>query len=255
MGENLNSAKEMLADASSLIIELEKDISKFFMSKPYKTIVEHNSKTRADTHKIKLTQEIPGQFRSKARHIASDIRSSLDHVGFAAALAQGKANPRKTYFPFAKADTEESNVRKGNCKDIPQEIFDVFWGFRPFIGGDDVLWALNEIANCNKHRSVVPVGHGLGGQHMMKNFKCDGLCHEMAFPPRWDAANNEAILCIVDSSANTTYDIRLSFDICFGDISVVKGYPVVNTLRYLHKKANEIILASEVKGKQLGYFA
>lgn len=53
MSENLNSAKEILADASALIIELESDISKFFLSKPYKTMVEHNAKTNADIHKVK----------------------------------------------------------------------------------------------------------------------------------------------------------------------------------------------------------
>ncbi|NVK74890.1 MAG: hypothetical protein HWE24_15580 [Oceanospirillaceae bacterium] len=254
MSTDLGSAKEMLADAKTLLEELEASAASFFQSRPYKTVIEYNSKNGSDTHKIKLTQQVPGQFRSKARHIASDIRGSLDHVGYAAALSSGKNKPRKTMFPFAKSEDEESNVRKQNCKDLPSEIFNEFWSFKPFIGGDSILWSLNEIANCNKHRSIVPVGHGLSGGQMVRNFHCDGLCHEMAFPPRWDINNNEAVICVVDSRATTTYDMQLGFNLCFGEIEVIQGRPVIDTLKYLLKKAEEIVERAELKGKEIGLF-
>lgn len=254
MSENTNSAMKVLNDASLLIDNLERDIKTFFQSAPHQRVIEHNAKTGADTHKIKLVREIPGQFRSTARHIASDIRSALDHVGYAAAIATGKSNPKKTYFPFAKAESEASNIRKRNCKDFPQEIFDVFWSFKPYSGGDDTLYALNEIANCNKHRSVVPVGHGMGGQQMMTNFSCDGFCHSMAFPPTWDTSKNEAILCVVDSNANTNYDIHLSFEICFGDIKALGGQSTLRVLRYLLDVTKAIILAADAEGVKMGLF-
>jgi hypothetical protein len=163
MSNNINSAVELLSDAGTQIDELALKIEHFFQSNPYQRIIEHNAKIGVDTHKIKLTREIPGEFRSKTRHIASDIRSSLDHIAYAAGVATGKLKPKKTLFPFAKAEGEELNIRKKNCIDYPQEIFDIFWNFKPYLGGNETLYALNEIANCNKHRSVVPVGHGLGG--------------------------------------------------------------------------------------------
>lgn len=254
MSENTNSAIEILNDASTLIDDLEREVEHFFQSNPYQRIIEHDAKTSTDTHKIKLIREIPGQFRSKTRHIASDIRSSLDHLGYAAAIATGKLNPRKTYFPFAKAESEASNIRKQNCKDFPQEIFDVFWSFKPYLGGDEFLYALNEIANCNKHRSVVPVGHGLGGNQMMTSFSCDGLCHSMAFPPAWDISENEAILCVVESAANTNYEIQLGFDICFDDIDILRGHSVLGVLRHLCGVAKAIINAVDAEGVRIGIF-
>jgi hypothetical protein len=254
MSESINSALEILNDASILIDDLEREIADFFKLNPYRRVVEHNSRTRADTHKIRLIREMPGQFRSKARHIASDIRSSLDHVAYAAAIATGKKAPRFTYFPFARSVTEASNVKSSRCKDYPQEIFDVFWGFEPYLGGNDTLYSLNEIANCNKHRSVVPVGQGLSGNQMMTNFSCDGMCHFMAFPPTWDSSKNEAILCIVDSAANTNYDIQLGFDICFGDIEILRGQSVLGVLRNLFSLSGSIIQAAKEEGIRIGIF-
>lgn len=254
MSTKLDSAKEMLADAQALLEELDKSVTSFFQASPYKTVIEYNAKNGSNTHKIKLTQELPGRVRSQVRHIASDIRGALDHVGYAAALCSGNSKPRKTMFPFAKSIDEERNVKTRNCKDLPEEIFNEFWGFKPYIGGDNVLWSLNEIANCNKHRAVVPVGHGLFGEQMARNFHCDGLCHEMAFPPRWDVNKNEAIICVVDSRATTTYDMQLGFSLCFGEIDVVKGQPVVDILKYLLQKAKDIVESSEKKGKELGIF-
>lgn len=246
---------EILNDAKDQISKFENEINSFFQSNPYKRVIEHNTKESTDTHKIKLIREIPGQFRSRTRHIASDIRSSLDHIGYAAAIASGKINPKKTYFPFGKSIDEENNLRNRNCKDYPKEIFDVFWSFKPYIGGNSLLWALNEIANCNKHRAIVPIGHGLAGGQMMDHFSCDGLCHFMGFPPIWDSEANEATLCIVDSTANTNYEISLTFGISFGDIDIVKGTPILDTLKALHNLAERIILASDAEGIRIGIFA
>jgi len=33
----------------------------------------------------------------------------------------------------------------GRAKDLPKEIHSLFCGFQPYRGGDDVLWALNEV--------------------------------------------------------------------------------------------------------------
>ncbi|MFT0547876.1 hypothetical protein ACMHYO_16295 [Allopusillimonas ginsengisoli] len=255
MSENLNSASAMLDDASAEIEELEKQVAIFFDSQPYQRVVEHDARTRSDTHKIKMTRQIPGQFRSKARHIASDIRSSLDHIGYASAIATGKSKPKKASFPFARSADEATNVRKRNCQDLPDEIFDVFWSFQPYLGGDNILWALNELANCNKHRSIVPVGQGLSGAQMIHNFSCDGICHELAFPSQWDTEKSEAILCVVDNAANTNYNIQLGFDIWFGEIDVLRGQPVIPVLKYFEKLARNIVRAADSEGVRIGIFS
>ena len=255
MSDNLNSASVILDDASAEIEEFEKQVAIFFSSQPYQKVVEHDARTKSDTHKIKMTRQIPGQFRSKARHIAYDIRSSLDYIGYASAIATGKSKPKKTYFPFARSADEADNVKKRKCQDLPDEIFDVFWKFQPYLGGDNTLWALNELTNCNKHRSVVPVGHGLSGGQMMGNFSCDGMCYEMAFPPHWDTEKSEAILCVVDSAANTNYNIRLGFDIYFGEIDVLRGRPVIPVLKHLEKLARNIVRAADSEGVRIGIFS
>lgn len=252
---NTKSAREILSEATAQIDVFERQVVEFFNSQPYQRVIEHNAKTRVDTHKIKLVREIPGQFRTSARHIASDIRSSLDHIGYAAAIATGKSNPRRTYFPFARSASEENNIKNSNCADFPEDIFKVFWSFKPYLGGDDTLWALNEIANCNKHRTIVPIGHGLAGGQIITNFRCDGMCYEMAFPPFWDRERNEAILCIVDSCANTSYSIQLGFDICFGDINVLNRHPVIPVLKYLRDIADKIICTAEKEGIRIGIFS
>ncbi len=253
MTDYLISAKEMLNDAKVGLQELEYEMGVFFQSKPYQSVVERDSKRNVDTHKIKMDREIPGKFRSKTRHIASDIRSLLDQLGYTTALADGKLKPRNTYFPFSSSVEFKESTRK-RCKDIPNEIFDLFWSFEPFKDGDNVFWSLNEIANCNKHRSVVPVGNSLSGNQMIKNFNCEEGLIELAFPPRWDTDNNEAIICIVSSNSNVTYEINLSFDICFGDIEVLRGYPVLGVLKYIILKAEEVVKLTEIKGQETGLF-
>ncbi|KKK99838.1 hypothetical protein EIK76_01275 [Rheinheimera mesophila] len=244
MSDGLSSSKELLADAKNALGELKVIIQNFFSSNPYHVVIEKNEEYESSLHKIKLKRDMPRDLRTKTRHIALDIRGALDHVGYAAALSDGKTKPKKTMFPFAKSESEKTNVKNKNCKDLPQDIFELFWSFKPFIGGDDILWSLNEVANCSKHRIIVPVGNALHGRQIINNFSCDGW-FDVDFPVYWDAKKDEAIICLVHSRAKTSYDIELGFNLNFGEVDIIEGKPVIETLEYILKKADEIINCAE----------
>ena len=243
--------KLLLAGANEDINELEGQIRAFFDPTPYARVVEHNPKTGFDTHKLKLTKKFPESLSRRAAHIAADLRSTLDQAGFACAKASGNTRLKNTYFPFAPTVADIDRVIRGRCKDLPPEIVTLFRSFNAYRGGDDLLWALNEIANSRKHRIIVPIGQGTGGG-MIKNFRCPGRLKSMGFPPRWDTIKNEVILCEVAHDSNTTYNLSISFYVGFGKIDVVGGKPVDRVLNALSSKVSGILSATEAEATRIG---
>ncbi len=243
--------KSLLAGANEDINEREGQIRAFFDPEPYTLVIEHNRKTGFDTHKIKLTKKFPEKLSRLAAHIVADLRSVLDQAGFACATASGNTRLKQTYFPFARTKADINGVIRRRCKDLPPEIVTLFRLFNAYRGGDNLLWALNAIANSRKHRVIVPIGQGTGGG-IAKNFHCPGKIKSFAFPPIWNTTKNEVVLCEVGHDLNTTYDLSISFYVAFGEIDVVGGQPVDRVLNTLSSKVSDILIATEAEAKRIG---
>ena len=125
-------------------------------------------------------------------------------------------------FPFAGNAIQLANAL-GRSKDIPDRIQSLLCGFQPYKGGNDLLWALNEVANTDKHRMVIPIGQGLA--RYGASVRGTGY-FSMPDPHVWDRAKNEMKLIELGPGATHTYDFGFQFFIAFHDIEFIDGKSV-----------------------------
>jgi len=137
----------------------------------------------------------------------------------------------------------------GRAKDLPKEIQSLFCGFQPYLGGDDLLWALNEICITDKHKIAVPIGHALVKGPM-------GLQGTGRFwtpdRPVWDRTKNEMVIIGFGPSAKYTYDFKFQLFVAFNEVKVVDGKPVFAVLNTLCRKVESILMGIEAESRRLG---
>jgi hypothetical protein len=245
----LSSARLLAHGARKDIERLDIAFSDYFAAKPYGPFTEKDVKTGLYTHGLKISTNLPELLSRDAARIASDLRSALDQAGYATAVASGNTRLKYTYFPFSSDVAQMDNVVKSRCKDLPQDIIALFRTFKAYRGGNDLLWSVNEIANGVKHRFIVPVGQYIAGGEI-KHFTGSG---NMSFPPVWDRAKDEIVLCSsVMEGARIDYDIKLEFLVTFGNVEVVRGKPVIVVLKALNNMVDVIIKSTEAEARRIG---
>lgn len=186
MTVSLESSRYCIERAKHHIRDFEWQVIEFYASKPYTKIIETDSDTSEELHKIKLVKPMPIALPGIAFDVVNNLRPALDQACYA-------INPQKngSSFPFARNTKHFENSINGKTKHLPKEIVDLIRRFKPYKGGDNLLWALNELCNANKHAIVCPVATVSGG------VAADTLVMRgpgKMLPPRWDRTKNEMIL-------------------------------------------------------------
>jgi hypothetical protein len=136
----------------------------------------------------------------------------------------------------------------GRAKDLPPQIQSLFCGFQPYLGGDDLLWALNEICVADKHKMVIPVGAGVlrtsASVHVTGWFS-------MPDPHVWNRAKNEMEVVTILEGSTFEYNFDFRMFIAFNEIQIVDGKPVVSVLHEIGGKVKSILMAMEAESRRL----
>jgi len=159
MPDHFASSRIKLAWAKeNLLPDLDRRIREFHNLEPYAKIIEPDPQTPGwEIHKIKLVQPFPEAFSNLTGDLVGNLREALDTAGHSIAIAANSPKTKNTAFPFA-SDVSHMAQSIGRSADLPKEIQSLFCGFQPYRGGDDLLWALNELCNGKKHKIVTPIG-------------------------------------------------------------------------------------------------
>ncbi len=229
-GAIFKSSVSVLARAKQHVSDLDKRICDFLDSKPYARVVESDGAGN-NVHKLKITAAIPDDLDNIAAEAVNGLRMCLDQAGYAIAIALNGGDPKSCYFPFADDAANLESVMKRRCKDFPREILALFRGFKPYKGGDDLLWAVNRICNTNKHKMLVPIGISTGGMKI-KTMEITGPNFNL-FSPTWDKTKNEIVIATIGPGGNLEYDLDISFAVTFNEVDVVGGMPAIPVLNKL----------------------
>jgi hypothetical protein len=150
--DSFYSAKLRLGRAQEHLKDLETQINNFFNEKPYTRITEPDPNGIHEIYKIRLTKRFPFRWRILATELIEHARASLDHATWASAFLHTKnPNLQFGFFPFAKSVAFFEDRLKGVSKDCPPEIQALLRTFKPYKGGNDLLWVLNDMCNLSKH--------------------------------------------------------------------------------------------------------
>jgi len=254
MSDPFASSRSKLAWAKeNLFPDLQRRIEEFHNLEPYAKIIEPDTQAGWEVHKIKLIKPFPESFGNLVGDLVGNLRETLDTAGHSIATAVGKPNAKNTAFPFARDVTQMANSI-GRSADLPKEIQSLFCGFQPYRGGDDLLWALNELCNGKKHKFITPMATVMWRGHAFaKGF---GRPITMPDPPKWDSAKDEMVVIklgpIVIPDATWDYDFDFFPFVAINEIPVVEGKPVLGILYQFCLKVESILMAIEAEARRLG---
>jgi hypothetical protein len=257
MADTFHDAKLRLSRAKEHILSLEGKISAFNATKPYTLIIEPDSDGVNQLHKIKFAKPLSDEFAATVADAVDNLRSSLDQAWYAVAIASDAISPTgKAYFPFADSAFDFTKKLEKGCKHFPLEILGLLREFKPYKGGDDLLWALNRISASNKHRMLAPVLADL------RDYVFNHLGFEEGIPIpcfpilpylQWDRKKNEIVWAISKISKKMEYKVDFAFLIIFDEVDIVRNQPVLIVLNALARKVEDILEALEGELRVLGF--
>lgn len=230
------SPKRRISRAKEHIADIKSRVGSFFHTKPYTRAVERNS-DGLDEHKVNLTSDIPNRITDLSYEAIEALRSSLDQAMYPVAVANGTKRPDLIHFPIADSSTDiESILNSRGLKDFPPDILTLLRGFKPYHGGNDLIWALNRIRRQSTHRLIVPVGVGIKA-------------------PRWNGEKNELVYAVAQPGASLDYDLNIAFFIAFGPVEGLAGQPVVDVLTAITAETERIVPVTLLCHRTISRFA
>lgn len=233
-GVIFKSSASVLARAKEHIADLDTRVNAFLETKTHARVVEIDGAGN-EIHKIKFTKPVPENFENIAFDAVSNLRACLDQAGYAIAKALNGGDPKSSYFPFGDDPVNLDGVMKGRCRDFPKEVLALFRAFKPYKGGDNLLWAVNRICNIDKHRLLAPVGLAVGGMHI-KTMTVTAPSFSLPAPV-WDKTKHEIVFGVIGPGGHIEYDLNIAFHVAFNEVEIVGGQPAVPVL----KKMAEIV--------------
>ena len=211
--------------------ELNESAKAFFDTRPYAPVIEYDSENRQHVCKVRLTSELPPRLWSIAADALNNLRAALDQgVCATVTILNPSASLDRLYFPFGHS---KSHFEKSVSKIAPRlhpRVVSVFGFFQPYKGGNDRFWALKNLTNSNKHRSLISFGASVDNIEVNT---LDIPNVRALRRPYWDTPRNELIISRTAERIEPRYDLNVSFHIAFGDIEGLRGTPVIQSIDYL----------------------
>lgn len=276
MVDHFESAKRTVARANHHISDLERQILAFTNEKPWSYIVDEDADGFHKLHKIRFSRRLPIDLPSIVFDAVNNLRASLDHCGYACAVAAKSDSLKHIAFPFAKDEARWAAKVAGCCKDLPKEIIAFFRSCNAYKGGNEILWSMNELCNTKKHFSLVPLTAGKASLKITPTEK-----HELAIKhrasggftisgggspagfhgfimsevssanSRWNAAKNELLLLKTDPKENVQYDANVALSVSIEGIETLRGIPAVSALQQMLKVVATVGATTEGECRRL----
>jgi len=255
MADLFYSPRLTLVRAQHHIEDFNATVNAFIDSKPWTYFVDKETEPGKDIHKINFTEQPPDMLPCILFDIANNLRAVLDQAGYAAAVAAKAPSLKAIKFPFGPTEHDFRNNVAGGCKDLPAEIRTLFEGFKGYKGGNDTLWALNEIANTKKHCALVPLQISRGVAVFRGRVPDDAkIGHSVDLDGTvrgWDAAKNEMTLVTVPSGTKIHINGHFTFSVAIEGIEVLARQQAIHVVKVMSDEIESILVATERECRSL----
>jgi hypothetical protein len=162
---------------------------------------------------------------------------------------QYAGHPRSSWIRFCH--------RRWGDRDLPPKICEIFESYQAYRGGNDTLWALNEIANAKKHLALKPlvvrspsvfytadvIGHGWRSETVSPGGAGIG----------WDAKEQEVTLAITPPGVQPRITADVTFNVAIDGVDVINGQQASHILDAMNRTVEHILLATETECRRLGF--
>jgi hypothetical protein len=246
------SAKRKLVRAKQHIYDFESLLRTFKDERPYKIISEPDPNcTEKVIHKLRLTKPIPESLDLISSDVVNNLRAVLDQVLYAVAIASRHSISYAKY-PFAGDTVAFERALKWKAKYLPQEIIALLREFKSYKGGNDLLCALNDWCNTDKHALLSAVETGVATARA--RMEGVGFVQMPANSPTWDRSKHEIELFTTSpDTENFQYDISFGIFVSFDQIEVIRDKEAIGVLYAMSSEVERILMAIEAETWRLGF--
>jgi hypothetical protein len=253
MADVFHSARLTLVRAQHRFNEFDRAVRDFVEDKPWTYTVDNQTEPGTDIHKIEFTRRLPEMLPCILFDAVNNLRAVLDQAGYAAAVAGKSKSTKSVKFPFGPTEADWRRNLDGGCKDLPPSIRAFFETFKSYKGGNDTLWALNEIANAKKHLALLPLRIGQGWATIYTTGEM-GQGFFTGPDIGWNPSKDEMILMKCSpSDPKLKVDGHFTFSVAIGGIDVVASQQAVHVLQSMSSMAESILLGTEAECRRLGF--
>ncbi len=251
------SPRLTLARAEHHIRDFNGIVDQYVQSKPWIVFVDRDSNPSQDLYKVEFTDTLRQMLPCILFDATNNLRAVLDQAGYASAVAAKSSSLKAVKFPFGLTESNFRNNLAGGCKDLPTEICAIFERSNAYKGGDNTLWALNEIANANKHFALKPLVIGNPSAFFSGESVGEGGLQQIVSPGGfgigWDPEKSEITLMSVPSGSNFRVDADITFNVAIDGVDVLEGQQAVHVLNAMCQKVQCILLDTEAECRRLGF--
>lgn len=124
--------------------------------------------------------------------------------------------------------------------------------FKPYKGGNNALWALNELCNAPKHKMIYPIGIGGVGLGLGGNFVVGA--GGILILNTWDSDKNEIIYAsFPDGAIQGNPNFHLAFSVALDEVDeIIRGQHPVKVLRSMTGEVERVLMATERECRRIG---
>lgn len=236
-----------LIRAQKHLVNLDRNIKRFFDKRPYTLMSELDPDGIHEIHKFRFSKKIPDIWDDLIFEALFNMRAVLDQSAYASAICSGNAKPRKAIFAIGDDETKFENGMKGWAKDVPDVVKALFRRFKPYKGGNNAIWALNQLRN-SAHTSLVTVWIG-GNVHVrhLAPADFDGL------NPAWDRSKNEIKFLRGKLGQPWNHRVHPTFVVGLDAIDIVGRQPAISFLNTAFGEVKNVLIATENTCRAFGF--
>ena len=242
MTDVFRSPQLTLIRAHHHIRDFHEIVNRFVAEKPWTRFVDKNSNPGKDLHKVKFRQQLPEMLPCILFDATNNLRAVLDQGGYASAVAARRSSLKATKFPFGPTEEKFRNNLAGGCKDLPPEIRDLFGSYNAYKGGNNTLWALNEIANADFFSARIINDQGISD-----------IVSPGGFGIGWDPEKYEIILMSTQSGSHVDVDINVTFTVAIDGIETLESKSMIGVIDDMACIVERILLATKAECRRLGF--
>lgn len=139
------------------IDKLAKELAEFAASDPIQ-VIWHFEIPQCNPWRIYRTKQVahlPQVTQIHAGVIINELRAILDALACALAVRNGHDNVKGTYFPTGQTKEIFDDQLKRKTKKLSAQDRDTIATLRPFLGGNDLLYALHSSDIIRKHQRLI----------------------------------------------------------------------------------------------------
>ncbi len=236
----MNKSTRKLDHARSLLMKFSESY-KSFISSNFQIMKRKNTEGKIVAY-LKINKSIPNEWDLDITDIIHNTRAALDLL--VSDLLENNSQPigSKSAFPINRSEADFLREGLKRLKGIKNEHIEIIKKFRPYYGGNSLLWELHQADNIGKHRKIVPVmGQNSAvildmGAHLTKIFGKDIVGDIPPMPvgiaPSEKHAYNGMDLFISDDTFwdDKSQFPKFQFDLAFEKDDMISGQNVGNKL-------------------------